>query len=91
MPRRRRQVEQRSLPTIWRVPDELWDEIEPILEKLGPAKPIGRKRIDPRRALGGIIYRLSSGVQRIQLPREFGDDSSVHRMFQRLSRPRSLR
>jgi putative transposase len=33
--------------------------------------------------LDGIIYRLRSGVQWNQLPKEFGDDSSVHRTFQR--------
>lgn len=82
MPRRRRQLEQ-PLPTIWRVPDELWAKIELILAEHDPAKPIGRKRIDLRRALDGIIYRLRSGVQWNQLPREFGDDSSVHRTFQR--------
>ena len=83
MPRRKRQVEQPPLPTIWRVPDDLWAEIELIMAKHDPAKPIGRKRIDPRRSLDGIIYRLRSGVQWNQLPKEFGDDSSVHRTFQR--------
>ena len=42
----------------------------------------GRKRIDQRRALDGIIYRLRSGVQWNHLPKKFGDDSSVHRTFQ---------
>jgi putative transposase len=83
MPRRKRQVEQAPLPTIWRVPDDLWAEIEFILSEVDPPKPIGRKRIDPRCALDGIIYRLRSGVQWNQLPKEFGDDSSVHRTFQR--------
>jgi putative transposase len=83
MPIPKRQVEQPPLPTIWRVPDDLWKEIERILAQHDPAKPIGRKRIDPRSALDGIIYRLRSGVQWNQLPKEFGDDSSVHRTFQR--------
>jgi putative transposase len=30
-----------------------------------------------------VIYRIRSGVQWNQLPKEFGDDSSVHRTFQR--------
>jgi putative transposase len=71
------------LPTIWRVSDELWAKIEPILAEVDPPKPTGRPRIDPRRALDGVIYRLRSGVQWNQLPREFGDDASVHRTFQR--------
>jgi len=42
-----------------------------------------RKRIDPRAALDGIIFRMRSGCQRNQLPQQFPDDSSVHRTFQR--------
>lgn len=65
------------------MPNDLWAEIELILAKHDLAKCIGRKRVDPRHALDGIIYRLRSGVQWNQLPKEFGDDSSVHRTFQR--------
>ena len=83
MPRRKRQVNQPALPTIWRAPDDLWAKIEVILAQYDPAKAVGRKRIDQRRALDGIIYRLRSGVQWNQLPKEFGSDSSVHRTFQR--------
>lgn len=54
-----------------------------ILNQYDPPKPIGRKRIGQRRALDGIIYRLHSGVQWNELPEELGDDSSVHRAFQR--------
>jgi putative transposase len=71
------------LPTIWRVPDELWETIRVILEENDPARPKGRKRIDLRKALNGIILRLRSGIQWNQLPKGFGDDSSVHRTFQR--------
>lgn len=83
MPRHTQQTTLSVLPTIWRVPDHLWAKIEPILAEYDPPKPTGRKRIDQRRALDGIIYRLRSGVQWNQLPKEFGDDSSVHRTFQR--------
>ncbi len=72
-----------SLPTIWEVPDELWERIEPILNKHYPPARTGRPRTDLRRVLDGVIYRLRSGVQWNQLPREFGDDSTVHRWFQR--------
>ena len=33
--------------------------------------------------LDGIIFRLRSGCQWNRLPKEFGDDSTVHRTFQR--------
>ncbi len=71
------------LPTIWRVPDELWVLITPVLAELDPPKREGRKRIDQRAALDAIIFRLRSGCQWNQLPKEFPDDSSVHRTFQR--------
>ncbi len=77
----RRRVE--PLPTIWQVPDALWARLEPILADVDPPAPTGRKRIDQRKALDGIIYQLRTGCQWNVLPREFGDDSSVHRTFQR--------
>jgi putative transposase len=83
MPRQKRNQGPEVLPTIWRVPDELWAKIEPVLAECDPPKATGRKRIDQRRALDGIIYRLRSGVQWNHLPKGFGDDSSVHRTFQR--------
>ena len=74
----------KELPTIWRCPDDLWEqEIKPVLDSLDPPRPTGRPRTDPRKALDGIIYHLRSGCQWNALPREFGDDASVHRTFQR--------
>ena len=79
MPRGRR----KSLPTIWRVPDDLWAIVDRALKQLDPPKRTGRKRIDPRGALDAIIFRLRSGCQWNRLPKEFPDDSSVHRTVQR--------
>jgi transposase len=78
----------RSLPTLWEVPDPLWDRIQPILTRLDPPKPRGRPRIDPRAALDAIIFRLRSGCQWNHLPASFPDDSSVHRTFVRWSERR---
>jgi putative transposase len=71
------------LATIWEANDELWNIIKPILDVLDPPKPTGRPRIDPRLALDGIIYQMRTGCQWNVLPKRFGDDSSVHRTFQR--------
>ena len=71
-----------DLPTIWRVPDSLWARVEGILAEKDPPHG-GRPRIDQRRALDGMIFRYRSGVQWAQLPKEFGDDSSVHRTMKR--------
>jgi putative transposase len=65
------------------VPDELWETIEPILSERDPPKGTGRPRIDQREALDAIIFRMRSGCQWNHLPKEFPDDSSVHRTFQR--------
>jgi putative transposase len=73
----------KALPTIWRVPDDLWARIVPILAAHDPPKPTGRKRIDARAAFDAIIFRLRTGCQWNQLPTDFPDDSSVHRTLQR--------
>lgn len=72
-----------ELDTIWEVPDDLWEAIEPIIWELDPPKHTGRKRTDPRQLLNGIIYRMRSSCQWNQLPQELGDDSTIHRTFQR--------
>ena len=79
----------RPLDTIWEVSDELWAIILPILLADAPLPPTekgGRKRADWRKAFNGIIFRMRTGCQWNRLPKEFGDDSSVHRWFQRWSR-----
>lgn len=77
-------TQQKPLATIWRVPDELWEIIEPILKEHDPPKSTGRPRIDQRQALDAIIFRMRSGCQWDRLPKEeFPDDPSVHRTLQR--------
>jgi putative transposase len=81
MARKKKVVE--PLPTIWRTDDELWAKVDQVLEEFDPPARFGPDRIDQRKALDGMIYRMRSGVQWNQLPNEFGDDSSIHRTFQR--------
>jgi len=76
-------VIERRFETVWEVPDVLWEQIEPVLLEADPPNPRGRPRADARRALDGIIFRLRSGCQWNRLPKEFGDDSTIHRTFQR--------
>src|SRR5581483_6551357 len=71
------------LPPIWRVPDELWAEIEPILAELDPPKRVGPKRVPARPILDAVIYRGRTGWQWNRLPAEVPDDGTVHRAFQR--------
>ena len=72
-----------ALATIWEIPDHLWEQIQPVISEMDPPKPTGRKRVDPRRMLDGIVFRMRSGCQGNHLPRELGDDSTVPRTFQR--------
>ncbi len=72
-----------EIPTIWEIPDELWEQVQKVLEELTPPKPTGRKRANPRSILNGIIFRARSGCQWNKLPREYGDDSTIHRTFQK--------
>ena len=84
MGRTRRQ--DKPLETIWEISDALWQRIEPILLEDAPPTPRGnggRPRINWRKAIDGIIFRLRTGCQWNKLPKHFGDDSSVHRWFQR--------
>ena len=70
---------QDALDTIWEVPNDLWEEIEPMIGELDPPKGIGRKREDPRKMLNAIIFRMRSGCQWNRLPKCLGDDSTIHR------------
>jgi putative transposase len=72
-----------TLPTIWEIPDDLWERIEPVILELDPPKAKGRKRVNQRKMLEGVIFRMRSGCQWNHLPRELGDDSTIHRTFQR--------
>ena len=53
-----------------------------ILE-LDPPKAKGRKRVNQRKMLEGVIFRMRSSCQWNHLPKELGDDSTIHRTFQR--------
>lgn len=60
------------------VTDELWEFIEPLI----PAKPRrfrypGRKPIEPRKALTGILFVLRTGIPWEELPQEMGCGSGM--------------
>lgn len=71
------------MPTLWEVPDGLWERIQPLLDSADPPKVRGRKRVDRRRVLDGIIFRLRTGCQWNHIPHVYGDDSTIYRCFQR--------
>ena len=55
-----------------RVPDDLWEAIEPILPKERRKPNGGRPRIPDRAALGGIIFVRRTGTPWRLLPKELG-------------------
>ena len=54
----------------WRVPERLWRELEPLLPKTERRyRYPGRRRLDDRACLEGILYVLRSGIPWRALPR----------------------
>jgi transposase len=66
----------------WRVSDELWERVEPLLPKYRVWREGGRPRVDRRLMLDGILYVLRTGCQWKAAPAEFGSASTLHRYFQ---------
>ena len=75
-----------TLGTIWEIPVHLGEQIRPVILEMDPLKATGRKRVDPRRMVDGIAFRMRSGCQWNRLSQELGDDRTIHRTFQALSR-----
>jgi transposase len=72
----------KHLPTVRRIPDGVWNEVNRILppEKLRNTK--GRPSVSYRKVLDGILYVLRTGCQWKMLPRDYGSGSTCHRRFQ---------
>ena len=57
----------------WIVPDGLWERIEPLLPVVPRrADHPGRKRLDDRKVLSGILFVLCTGIRWEFLPRGLG-------------------
>lgn len=67
----------------FRIPDALWERIEPLLPEVRRSCKGGRPPLAYRRVLDGIFYVLRTGCQWKAAPAEFGSGSSLHRYFQR--------
>ncbi|HXT82943.1 MAG TPA: hypothetical protein VN704_01110 [Verrucomicrobiae bacterium] len=51
--------EKNKHPTIFKIPDRLWDEIKSIFPKEKPLKTVGRPIIQYRKVIDGILYILN--------------------------------
>ena len=72
------------LPTAWRVPDDVWALIQPLLAPEKPPATPGRRATAFRRVLDGIVYVLPTGCQWTALPRELGSGSMCYRRLRAL-------
>lgn len=65
-----------------KIPDSLWERMEPLLPKYKRSCKGGRPRLCLRRVANGIFYVLATGSQWKAMPREFGSGSAIHEYFQ---------
>jgi len=76
--------DQEKVRRDWRIPDELWERLQPLLPPRQP-HPLGchRPRVDDRRAMDAIFFVLRTGCQWNAL-HDTGicSSSSAHRRFQ---------
>lgn len=80
VPAHRRKVEQ-ALDDTWRIPDRLWERIQPLLPPVRPKPKGGRPRMADRPAMDAIFYVLRTGIQWKALPRTLGAPSTIHDRF----------
>ena len=62
----------------WIVADNLWERIEPLLPKVEQrSRYPGRRRLDDRKVLCGILFALHTGIRWELLPKELGFGSGM--------------
>ena len=62
----------------WIVADSLWERVEPLLPRVERrARYPGRRRLDDRTVLCGILFVLHTGIRWEFLPRELGFGSGM--------------
>lgn len=81
---------ERAVDPQFRMSDELFARIEPLLPKFRPSRKGGRPRTPWRPVLDGIFYVLRTGCQWKALPPEFGSGSTAHSYFQLLAKRRTF-
>ena len=70
----------------WRVSDEFWEKVQPLIPPTPSHAKGGRTRMDDRDAFAAMIYVLRTGIQWNALPREMGASSTVHDRYQEWER-----
>ena len=71
------------MPTIWHIPDDLWEEFKQALPPEKKPSTVGRPIVPYRRVLDGILYVLRTGCRWKKIPKkEFASGSTCHSRFQ---------
>lgn len=79
---------ERVVSSEFRVSDEFFARIEPLLPKFKKSRKGGRPRLEWRPVIDGIFYVLRTGCQWKAIPPEFGSGSAIHDYFQLLVKRR---
>lgn len=66
----------------YRISDQLWEQIEPLLPPEPPETNVSRPRMDNRKAMEAIFYVFRTGCKWKGLPRSPGGQGTVHERFQ---------
>ena len=64
------------------MPEGLWKQLSKVLPAERQGARRGRPRIENRRVMAGIMFRLRTGCQWKAIPRHLGSGSTCHRRFQ---------
>lgn len=75
-------MDTRKVADAWRIPDELWERMEPLLPRIRRSRKGGRPPVPFRQVMDGIFYVLRTGCQWKAVPPEHGSGSTLHRRFQ---------
>src|SRR6516162_3922763 len=75
-------MKREQVEDAWRIPEELWQRMEPLLPKRRKSRKGGRPPLPYRQVANGIFYVLRTGCQWKAVPKEFGSGSTIHRYFQ---------
>jgi putative transposase len=76
------QLQRSQLPTIWTIPDPMWDQLKELLPKEKEPGTPGRPPVPFRSVMDGILFVLRTGCHWNAVPSTFGSGSTCHRRFQ---------
>ena len=82
LPESRGQVmAQRDVDKTYRISDEMWRQMEPLLPPEIPPPTDSQHRMDKRKAMEGILYALRADCEWESLPHSFGAPGTVYSRF----------